>query len=588
MTTQNKTESKGLLRFLAQKCDITKKKVLSSLLAAFAPCFFVFIYSTTSVYFSNAEELSFSFMDFAPLYIFGFCGMFCFLFLLLLITKKLLQRILFSLVTGFTVCAYVQSFVTTLTFSGLPGDGMSDPPSKQKIIINLAVWIVALAVFGISAFFRKKTETTRTALSLLLIAVTLMQIFSLIPSAITYISSKDSESNKSYFLTTEDQLNLSSQENIIVLVLDSFDREYLLEYLASDSEAMNEFDGFTYYDDNIASYPRTFPGCTSMVSGIINDFSLNREAYFTEAYSTSPFLKDLKANDYKVNLYIPIYYTYSNADILAEYVSNVSVAEGYKITAPFGLFKRMFSLSSYFWLPEKAKSPVISTSTFQEIGAFVSDKSMYEVENHTDPTFYKELKSQGLTANDNQKVFTFMHLRGCHPPFRMNENCEEVAANTVTSLQQTTGCFNIIKEYLRQMKALGIYENSTIIITGDHAGPYAWSDNLTEYEQPMNTALLVKPKGAQGTQFTTSKAPVSQENLLAEIVKSANIKTTHDYGKAYSDISEDEDTVRKHYFITFTGSKRKDELVTYEIIGDGTNFDNWEIVSREHIGAIYD
>ena len=138
------------------------------------------------------------------------------------------------------------------------------------------------------------------------------------------------------------------------------------------------------------------------------------------------------------------------------------------------------------------------------------------------------------------------------------------------------------------MKTLGIYENSTIIITGDHAGPHAWTNDLTEYAQAMNTALLVKPKGAQGTKLAVSDAPVSQENFIAEIVKSANILTTQDYGKAYSDIAQEENITRTHYFITFTGSKRKDELVTYEIKGDGTNIDNWTIVERQEIGSIYD
>ncbi len=104
----------------------------------------------------------------------------------------------------------------------------------------------------------------------------------------------------------------------------------------------------------------------------------------------------------------------------------------------------------------------------------------------------------------------------------------------------------------------------------------------------MNTALLVKPKGAQGTEFTTSSAPVSQENFLAEIVKSASIKTDHDYGKAYSDISEDESITRSHYFITFTGSKRKDELVTYEITGKGSDLNNWKVIDRKEVGSIYD
>ena len=325
-----------------------------------------------------------------------------------------------------------------------------------------------------------------------------------------------------------------------------------------------------------------------MLSGVLNDFSLNRKEYFNEAYKNSVFLKDLKANNYKMNLYIPDYYSYANGEVLTEYASNTAYANGYVVTNTSGLIRRMIFLSAYFWAPVAYKSEKISTGSFHVVGNYVSDKPMYTIEDNSDPEFYQLLTTEGLTANEQQKQFTFLQLRGCHPPFSMNENCEYAPSSGTTSLQQTTGVFKIIKEYLRQMKELGIYENSTIIITGDHSGSDAWSREISEYDRPMNTALLVKPKGAHSTKTVLSKAPVSQENLQAEIIKSANIQTDNDYGKAYSDISENDTIVRNHYFISTTGGKRKDELVTYEITGDSTDLSNWKVVSREFIGSIYD
>ncbi len=471
MTTENMPKKKRSFRFLAQKCNITKRKVLSSLLASFAFSFFIFIYSTLSVYFSNAQELPFSLGDFIPYYILGFIIVFAFVFLVLLLTNKFLHRLAFTLTAGLTICAYVQSFITTVTFSGMPGDGMAEPPSKQKMIVNLAIWLIALGAFATLAFFRKKANFLRTVLSFALIAVTVMQIFSLVPSAITYMSTSGAENDHTYILTTENQLELSSQENIVVLVLDSFDREYFLEYTEANSDAMEDFDGFTYYDDNIAFYPRTYPATASMLSGKLNDFSLNRKQFFAQAYENSPFLNDLKENDYSVNLYLPNYYGYDNADVLSEYASNISLANGFKVTEKSTLIKRMFFLSSYFWMPEFKKSQKVSSSYFQETGTYISDKPMYTMEPGSDPDFYTKLTTEGLSANESGKVFTFLQLRGCHPPFAMNENCEQVSSGSATSLQQTTGAFKIIKEYINQMKALGIYENSTIIITGDHSGP---------------------------------------------------------------------------------------------------------------------
>jgi len=82
-----------------------------------------------------------------------------------------------------------------------------------------------------------------------------------------------------------------------------------------------------------------------------------------------------------------------------------------------------------------------------------------------------------------------------------------------------------------------------------------------------------------------SSAPVCQENLRAEIVKSAGLKTQNDYGAAFSDIDEDADIVRKYYFEKSNGDK--DEIVVYHVKGDAKDFDNWTLHERLVIGEIY-
>ena len=351
MTDTTEPKKSSIFHKTVKFFDITKSKMLSSLLAGFAFSFFIFLYSTISVYFSNCEELPFSLMDFLPFYLIGFFAAFVFIFLVLLLTKKFLHRLAFSLTAGATLCAYVQSFITTLTFKGLPGDGLASSPSKLTILINLAVWGLALAGFVFFAFLRKKAEFVRTVLSIALIAVTVMQMFTLAPSAITYMSKNAASDKTTYILTTENQLELSADENIVVLVLDSFDRDFFLEYMESNPDAMEDFDGFTYYDDNIAYYPRTYPATASMLSGTVNDFSLSRKQYLENAYGDSVFLSDLVENDYTVNLYLPDYYGYDNADVLLDYADNTSEANGFKVTQKATLIKRMFYLSSYFWNP---------------------------------------------------------------------------------------------------------------------------------------------------------------------------------------------------------------------------------------------
>lgn len=560
----------------------SKGHILRSLLTGFAVPFLLLICSSLSVYFSNSEEFVFELSDFLPAYIILSLIMFIAVSAVLILTNGRLHKALFSLCAGGIVCTYLQTFATTLSFQGLPGDGTALPPSSAQKIINLIIWIVLMATFLIGSFLFSKTKLFSKVLCFMIILVTFMQVVSLVPTAIE--ASQKGENSETFYLSEENLLEVSSKDNIIVFVLDCFDRNFYLDLVENYPEITEEFKGFTYYDDNIANYPRTFPATVSMISGMNTDFSLSRKEYFKEAYSTSPLLKDLKNNDYKINLYTPSFHGYDNADVFEGKVDNVCLSEGSRVTSQTGFYKRMLLLSSYFWLPDFMKSESISANTFNEVVTLEGDSPKYNVTNDTDARIYEELLQNGLTTQDEQNNFTFLHIRGCHSPYAMDENCKVQKAGSVTHLQQTRGAFRVVCEYLRQMKELGIYKDATIIITGDHADLKADSDTYTE---PMLTALLVKNKGEDSTPLKTSKAPVSQANLHASVVKGSQLTTSHDYGKAYDEIAEGEAVTRTHYFQLHTGSERKDKNITYKITGDGTLFANWEIISENEIGYTY-
>lgn len=576
-----------------EKFGITGNKILTSVLTGFTVPFVLLICASFSVYFSNSAEFSFALGDFAPAFILISLGVFLIITTALLLTKGTVRHTIFTLCSFLVTAAFIQSVVTNLTFKGMPGDGNVQAASTAKIVINFVVWLILCFLFIWFGILSKKAETGRSVMSFLLVLVLVMQTVSLVPSAIEYASStSDSNSEQAaqgeeeeeIYLTTNNMFTLSTKKNVIVFVLDRMDTRYLKEFLDSGSEYIDSLDGFTYYTDNIAKYPRTYPAVTSMLTNIENDFSRGKVGYFEYAYSNSTFLQDLNDNNYQVNLYIPTFYSYSNADVFKDLVANTSVADGYTISSYGELTGKMFELASYFWAPEIFKSNTISSGAFGGIVQFNGDAPLYDITGTSDPDVYAAFAESGISTQNKQNTFTFLHLRGSHSPTSMDENGNLVNYGAVSILQQTTGCFKLISEYITQMKKLGIYEDATIIITGDHAS----IDSDTElYSSSMLTGLLVKESGQSGTELQTSSAQVSQDNFLATIVKSAGIKTSTDYGRAYSDILENEIVTRTHYFQLFTGTEYKDENVTYIITGDGTDFSNWKIVDRQDIGFTY-
>lgn len=390
---------------------------------------------------------------------------------------------------------------------------------------------------------------------------------------------KQSQDPAKAYLTKEGLNQVSTGKNVVVFLIDRFDVSFYNSLIDSKPDFFNRLDGFTYFSDNISLYSRTYPGVPTMISGVDIDFNAqNANQYFTEAYANSPFLRDLKDNGYRIKLYTQSYYCYREGTPLVGVADNISLSSGYKITSTRALVDNLISLSAYRYLPNALKSSVnISTASFSGIVKLNGTAPLYEID---DPATCGYIIENHLSFDEDGDSYIFIHLNGCHSPYNMDENARRT--KDANSKEQLQGCFKMIYSYIDDMKALGVYDDATIIITGDH--PRARDDEAVP-TQPRITALFVKPTGAAGA-LKYSKAQVSQENLIPTIIKSAGIRTEHDYGRSYFEVPEGENTVRYHKF-QLSGSKYN-EIVKFKVTGSGGDFDNWKIDERLKLnGSFY-
>lgn len=389
---------------------------------------------------------------------------------------------------------------------------------------------------------------------------------------------------KNLVLTTEDLYTVSSKNNVIIIMVDRFDALYAKKMLAEDPEFFDGLTGFTYYSDNISKYPRTYPAVASMITGIENDFSGTASEYFENAYQNSDFLKLLKDNGYRINIYGSKFYTYRDAKELYGVADNISVSEGYKVVNKATLVKNLISLSSYRYVPLPAKAMYsLSSDSFK---GFVQYDVVYPEYIVNDAEFYANLKENGLSVRDDASTYSFICLSGCHPPYHLDANGEYSEEKT-SLVEATTGTFKIIYDYLDMLRELGLYENSTIIITGDHANAVSDTKYLDGVRQ---TAIFFKEKGKSDEPLAYSSAQVSQDNLIPSIVESEGLETDTDFGDCYWDIREGEDRVRKYLLIRSLkddNGKHADVLVEYKIDGYGGDFNNWSITKETLIGYLY-
>lgn len=585
--TASKKPAANNAKQTAKKSSIKPSHIITSALAALAFAFSFFIAGPLGFFFSEAnrgffEDNNIYAASIVPVMVIAALVLFVLLTAILMLASGKVRTVMMSVITWFLVCGYIQVLFFNGWTQGLLGDGTVGVVMPAFGIPNLILWIVlGVLIIGAPLLEKGKLKSVggiaKMVVIYLLVLVFAMQGAGLLETILNAPEEKES----SAFLSTEHMFDVSTKDNVVVFILDRFDQEYYYKLLNYDPNFFADYDGFTSYVDNVSLYARTYPAVTSMLTGIENDFSDTREAYFEKAYGESTFLDDMSNGGYDINIYTSKWYVYSDANDMGTIQNAIDEGDAAQLDDPMGLLGAMMSYSIYNCGPDVLK-PAIGVSTNTFVG-FASQNTEFEEYAIDDAKVYASFAENGITEKSRNN-FSFIHLRGCHSPFNVNENCEFVGDNNATSVQQTRGMFKFISEYIAELKERGVYEDATIIITGDHAS--AVSDTK-DVANARITSLLVKEKGQAGTPFKVSEAQVSQENLIPTIIKSSGVKASVDYGRAYSEIPEGEQVTRKHLFQKTVDSEKLDEIVEYEIKGSARDFANWELKERHVIGKIY-
>lgn len=546
-----------------------KEKLLISVLVSLAVSFIAIIFNPIDIFANNAKELSFSVGDFV-LPLLG-CFALCFVtaFCLLMIFNKILLNIITSSVLSVFIADYVYNLTVGKNIFVSGDVRISFEQSQTYFLVFLGITMYILILLSI--FTKKNWKNICTFLCVLLIAMNSA-------SLVSDLTSKDLKGGESakveYALSEKNMFGVSEKENVVYFLFDRFDKMFYDEVVEKYPDYFSKtLDGFTYFDNAVSTFSRTYPAVTGLITGVTYDGKTSADEYFKKAYTTSPFLKDLKSNGYNVNIYADRYYEYADAKYFKDVANNAVKINGYTPDQK-KILKYLMSLSYARIVPYKMPKYMFHYTAFGTTLTLSELNSEEKIYHDDDAAVYKNLTASGLDTYTGDKNYTFIYLHGSHSPFTLNSDVQRVAEST--SIEQTIGSFKIIDKYISELKRLGVYDNSTIVITGDHGYPYTDTDNLLDYmEDGTRTCVFIKPKNSKTSGITVKHTQASVADIMPTVVKDINLKTSHDYGESLFDIDENETRTRTYYHSRITGNSKL-ILDKYKITGDAADKNNWK------------
>jgi hypothetical protein len=332
---------------------------------------------------------------------------------------------------------------------------------------------------------------------------------------------------------------LSRENNIFHFVFDSAQSDVFLE-LVDEANLRDTFAGFTLFLENAAVAQDTAFGIPSTFSGKLFDGSQSPEKYYSDAVENG-FHKQLLEAGYVVNL-IPLLSMEKGP-----YTHYFQIPSAYKGTLQDQLqlnTTKLIDVALFRVAPH-----FLRISIYDDGNWFVSQmiRTSQGSRSFLEKTFFKDYIDELNIALDDP-AYHFIHFIPPHPPYVTladGSYAGEVLPNTrVNFSNELRAMVDLVVQFMDKLKALGIYDQSTIIIQGDHGSVVGAIIDGEEIQPclPRLPALLAIKRPMKSEALTVSGAFTSILDIGPTILNLAGQDTASVF-----DLDSSTNR-RRHYF----------------------------------------
>lgn len=498
----------GMEKYISSKCSAfigaeDKKYVVIVSSLIWTVGFFV----PLDVFFRNTEEFWFGINDiFHWLVLINITISFVAVVVIKLIRKKNVLNVVGYVSFFLLLDVCVQGYLLNVSYGVLDGRSINWESYGSYGLYNALLW-AGIVVLPLLLLFKFKLQQMVSCCAKVSVMLLIIQGCSML----YYVTSTDCirARHESPIVTTKGLLEFSKDENIIVIILDTFDSSYLQELINSDYGDIirSTLKDFTYYPDTVGMYPTTKGALPYILTGEVYKNDVPYNEYIENAYNNNPLYNKLKENEY-----ITEGYSFSPFFSVNNKIFRNIEYDYYSIREKGQFFLDFYKLSMFRIMPHDLKEHfLLATAVFDKYKDY-DGEILYS---WGIKAFYDQLKSDEIKLQQENKKFKVYHLQGVHQPYRFDENLQSSTEVKYSLWDVSKGCIKLVDEFLKKLRQQDIYDASTIIILADHGNK----------DMSQNPLFLLKNKHEDHS-FVTSARVVSYKslrNVLAGIVDGKNI-----------------------------------------------------------------
>ncbi|GEM_PF-557933 len=450
---------------------------------------------------------------------------------LLSVSRKMQVRVA-ALLLALAALSWAQGHLLVWDYGVMDGRPIDWWAQWRKGALDSTAWIVILGAAWVFA------NRLRPHLGLLAGALVVIHLATMV-SALVRLAPPPAFHR--YTLDEDHQFDFSSDRNVILLVLDAFQSDVFQEVIEQRPEFIDALDGFTFYRNAAAGFSKTYPSIPLMLTGQWYDNTQPIGDFVAESFEAHSLTVPMVADGWRVDLLPRVPRVVHHSERVASNVEpngdSVQVAGEAGRLADLSLFRVSPHFLKRFWLNdmEWRLSPWWQGMARSVTGA---DAAAGVVHRNADARFALGIERLAR-VHWKQPAFKFYHLMIPHEPFVLREDLDVARwpPGRAGYVGQSATAVSIVVRLVERLKALGVYENSTLVVVADHGGgDYDAGvrtagvvpaesrdpglDNIpVQHHASALPLVLVKPSGAVGP-MSVSDRPVSIGDV-AEILQGA-------------------------------------------------------------------
>lgn len=484
-------------------------------------CFMCFIYLPSETFIGNNSDFEFSYQMFIPHQLVVMAECYLCVAVCISICNQPFFEIAEALVFGLNLAVYIQYMFLNGRLNLLDGSTPVWSDYKADIAAGYLIWGVLLTAPIIFMGKSKKIwGHIRLWVPAFLGGIQLVTLCSLLLTAPAEVFAVKLQGS---YLSPEEQFRVSVKDNVLLLIWDAVDNAYLKELLETEPEQFEGLEDFVVYTNTCSVFDATSTSVAQMLAGMEFAVELPGKEWHEQAWKTEravEFFDRWHEAGYVINGFNLETSTVENFEGKFDNYRVASDDESERLLVNEDrMYEKLNDLIAYRALPMGWKR-LVDCANLDFAGIVTRRERTY----YDNREYLEHL--QLATSEKEQNYLVVDHLQGTHSP------CPD-------TMEETRFLLGMLKEYIRQLKELGVYENASVIVISDHG-----EHNMYGLAARASTPIfMMKEKGKHNEELVLKNAPIYYEDMQATLLDCAGLydkkRDEALFGSSVFDIKED-------------------------------------------------